>query len=170
MAVAAKKFLIGLGDLADLKHVPGPPEPTLGNGFQSACRCGYPGASRSTPTHAYNSTSVHAENANRADSTPANTTPGGVERGAIPSRRPEGSPATVRSSGVPREQRAPRGAQKPCGCGCGEQCGGRYRPGHDARFVSQLTAKVKSGDLTAADALAKLDDQPKLRAKLGGRL
>lgn len=25
-----------------------------------------------------------------------------------------------------------------CQCGCGEMSGGRYRPGHDARHVSQL--------------------------------
>lgn len=53
-----------------------------------------------------------------------------------------------------------------CRCGCGEKTGGgNYRPGHDARHVSKLTAAIKSGETTLDRALADLPSD-KLRDKL----
>ncbi len=53
-----------------------------------------------------------------------------------------------------------------CKCDCGETTGGgNYRPGHDARHVSKLTAAVKSGELTLEAALPRLPSD-KLRDKL----
>lgn len=55
---------------------------------------------------------------------------------------------------------------RPCTCGCGETTGGGlYRPGHDARHVSQLTAKVRAGEITETAASDQLPSQ-KLRDKL----
>lgn len=33
---------------------------------------------------------------------------------------------------------------RPCGCGCGEQVTGRFRPGHDARLLSSLIKKYEA--------------------------
>lgn len=43
--------------------------------------------------------------------------------------------------------KAPKAAKtkNPCLCGCGELVGNRFRPGHDARWYSQL-AKINNGD------------------------
>ena len=59
------------------------------------------------------------------------------------------------------------GGPAPAGkCECGETTGGgNYRPGHDARHVSKLTAAVKSGELTLDAALSRLPSD-KLRDKL----
>lgn len=60
-----------------------------------------------------------------------------------------------------------QGSPRDCKCGCGEKTGGGlYRPGHDARHVSNLVAHVKAGELdveAARDAVAHSD---KLVAKL----
>jgi hypothetical protein len=58
-----------------------------------------------------------------------------------------------------------------CSCGCETEVrqGRRYRQGHDARHVSQLAAKVRAGELTAAKA-AKLLGSDALRAKLARSL
>lgn len=54
-----------------------------------------------------------------------------------------------------------------CKCGCGEKTGGGlYRPGHDARHVSQLVAKVKAGDLALHDAVEEVAHSQKLQDKL----
>lgn len=59
------------------------------------------------------------------------------------------------------------GAPRDCHCGCGEQTGGgMYRPGHDARHVSQLTARVKAGELTVEAAEREVAHSDKLIAKL----
>lgn len=179
--------LIKLGDTDGLPHVPLSPEQTLGNSFQSACKCGYPGAAKGTPSHAYNATSVHADMANYREGAtevmPGRPAPWRPESArlrqtaavAAPSRPSVGSPAT--SGGAPgtaRPPRAPRasgGAPRPCGCGCTEMTGGGiYRPGHDARHAGNLQKRVIAKELTATEAVALLDGQPKLQAKLAGRL
>lgn len=54
-----------------------------------------------------------------------------------------------------------------CLCGCGESTRGTFRPGHDARMVSQLVAVVKADSLTKAGIakLAKTLPSEALRAK-----
>ncbi len=54
-------YLIRVGESADLQHVPGPPDQTLGNQFVSVCRCGHRGRAASNPSAAYKSTQEHAE-------------------------------------------------------------------------------------------------------------
>lgn len=176
--------LIKLGDTDGLPHVPLSPEQTLGNSFQSACRCGYAGAAKSTPSHAYNATTVHADVQNfrdgATDAMPGRPAPWRPESAraravATPSRPPAGSPAASGATpGTARPPRAPRasgGAPRPCGCGCTEMTGGGiYRPGHDARHAGNLQKRVVAKELTAAEAIALLDGQPKLQAKLAGRL
>lgn len=59
-----------------------------------------------------------------------------------------------------KEQLFPQGhkseirANKPaCRCECGELTGGgKFRPGHDGKFVSQIIKKVKAGEMTPAEA------------------
>jgi hypothetical protein len=51
-----------------------------------------------------------------------------------------------------------------CLCGCGEPTARNYRPGHDARHVSQLVREVAAG-LDKRAALKGLPTEP-LRAKL----
>lgn len=42
---------------------------------------------------------------------------------------------------APRPRKAPSLAGKPCTCGCGETTGGgRFKPGHDSKYLNQLTA------------------------------
>lgn len=57
-----------------------------------------------------------------------------------------------------------------CRCGCGERTGGgSYRPGHDARHVSQLKQAVVDKTMTRAQALAaarKAEFSPLLLGKL----
>ena len=56
---------------------------------------------------------------------------------------------------------------RPCRCECGEQTGGgNYRPGHDARHVSQLANQVRVGSITSDRALEKLSHSEALQAKL----
>ncbi len=147
-----------------IKHVPGSPE-MYGVKFRSACRCGYPGAERNTPSDAYRATQTHADHANRHEAAG------------------EGSPAATSTAGVLRDRAAARSPRKPsgasrratpgggtCGCGCGESCGGRFRPGHDAKLLSRLQNEVRTGVKTRDEALAELADHPKLKDKLAGRL
>jgi hypothetical protein len=143
----------------DTAHVPGPPE-MYGVKFRSACRCGYPGKDATTPSHAYGATEVHANNANRREAA------GGPTGEATSGQRGAGTASTPRS---PRTPRSTSGGG-PCGCGCGETCGGRFRPGHDAKLLSRLQTEVKSGVKTRDDVLAELSDHPNLQAKLAGRL
>lgn len=57
--------------------------------------------------------------------------------------------------------------KRPCTCGCGETTGGGlYRPGHDARHVSNLVKQVKAGELTLAEATKAVAHSEKLIAKL----
>jgi hypothetical protein len=56
-------------------------------------------------------------------------------------------------------------ATHPCACGCGALSKGSYRPGHDARHVSQLVARVVAGDLTEMAAVKQLKSDA-LRSKL----
>lgn len=129
----------------------------VGNGFKTACRCGYPGrVVTSSPSHSYNSTRVHVTNENRreagggekvegADYTAAGTLPRGVRRAAtpvVPSSRPATGSRTA-SRGTPGT---------PCGCGCGEPSGGLFRPGHDSKLLSRLLAGIKAGSITLAEA------------------
>ena len=106
--------------------------------------------------------------------TPAVQTP---TAGASPSHDqtdPETTPA--------RAPRAPRPAAHtpPCRCGCGETTkGGNYRPGHDSRHLTRLTAayfaareRLEGSEDVLAAGLAELPSD-QLRAKLtkavGGR-
>lgn len=52
-----------------------------------------------------------------------------------------------------------------CLCGCGENAPRSYRPGHDARHVSQLARAVREGTLDKRAALRAVPTEP-LRAKL----
>ncbi|TXK18443.1 hypothetical protein [Homoserinibacter sp. GY 40078] len=52
-----------------------------------------------------------------------------------------------------------------CKCGCGEQVKRDYRPGHDARHVSQLTRAVREGAIEKRVALRLLPTES-LREKL----
>lgn len=57
--------------------------------------------------------------------------------------------------------------KRPCTCGCGETTGGGlYRPGHDARHVSRLTAAVRDEGMPIDDAIAAVSHSEKLVAKL----
>jgi len=60
---------------------------------------------------------------------------------------------------------APAG-KRACACGCGETTGGGlFRPGHDARHVSNLVAETVAGRLTVADGVNRLKFSDKLVAK-----
>lgn len=52
-----------------------------------------------------------------------------------------------------------------CLCGCGETAPRNYRPGHDARHVSQLARAVREGTLDKRAATRALPTEP-LRQKL----
>jgi hypothetical protein len=128
-----------------------------GNGFRTACRCGYPGRLvTSSPSHSYNSTKVHVENENRreeeggekvegADYQGNGEPPRAVRRAARAASTPS-RPGTVprsRSQGTPGT---------PCGCGCGEPSGGLFRPGHDSKLLSRLLTGIKAGSITLTEA------------------
>lgn len=57
-----------------------------------------------------------------------------------------------------------------CLCGCGEDCGSFYKPGHDSRHLSSLAAAVKAGTMTKTEAQAAVSHSDKLVAKLAKRL
>lgn len=52
-----------------------------------------------------------------------------------------------------------------CACGCGRTTKARYAPGHDARHVSQLLAKINAKEVTLAAAKKQLSTEA-LQAKL----
>lgn len=164
-----------------LEHVPGPPELNTRNKFQSQCACGYAGKETDTPTHAYNSTKVHADHANtdrdaaqpRRGYEPASHKEARLARQAQARAVPAPRSGSGAAGGTPAQPRAPRpsrGGSRPCGCGCGGTTGGRYCPGHDARHLGNLQRRVAAGELSAADAISSLADQPNLQKKLAGRL
>lgn len=57
-------------------------------------------------------------------------------------------------------------ASDTCKCGCGETAPRNYRPGHDARHVSQLARAVRDGSLDKRAALRAVAASEKLQAKL----
>lgn len=146
---------------AELRHAPGPPDEERG-GFRSACRCGYPGKwTKASPSHAHQHTRNHAEAENARE-----------RAGGAPVDHAAGEkPPRVASVASPRPSRGSGGT--PCGCGCGEPSGGLFRPGHDSKLLSRLVGSVRSGDLTADDAVAEMDKigaSDKLKAKFTKRL
>lgn len=128
-----------------------------GNGFRTACRCGYPGRLvTSSPSHSYNSTKVHVENENRREREGgekvegANYQNNGEPPRAVRRSRPAGA-APSRPGTAPR--RPSQGTPgTPCGCGCGEPSGGLFRPGHDSKLLSRLLGEVRGGTKTLAEA------------------
>lgn len=142
----------------ELRHAPGSPDQE-GNGFRSACRCGYKGKLvTSSPSHAYAATRVHAENENRreqqggakVDASEYQTggQPPRSARPVAPSRPVVGSPRASRPSGG-------TGA-RPCACGCGETCGGLFRPGHDSKLLSRLVTEHKTKGRTVDECVAEM--------------
>lgn len=135
-----------------LRHAPISVEVSEG-GFQCPCRCGFPGRRvASSPSHSYQVTRTHAENENqreaaggaivKAEDYTRNGEPPRTARRAVPPSRPSvGSPVAPKTLGG-----------SPCGCGCGEPSGGLFRPGHDSKLLSRLTAGIKSGAITLAEA------------------
>ena len=74
------------------------------------------------------------------------------------------SPAPAASS--KKAKGAGRATPAKCACGCGEATsGGRFRPGHDARFAGQLIRAVVAGQIELADALESAGSTG-LRAKV----
>jgi hypothetical protein len=59
-----------------------------------------------------------------------------------------------------------------CGCGCGAEVKGRYRPGHDARHASDLAARYLEAKGPAKAKVRKEIDalSDKLRAKTEGMI
>ncbi len=53
---------------------------------------------------------------------------------------------------------ADQSAANKCKCGCGETVVKQFKPGHDARFASQLRAAVKAGTMTPDAALKAASD------------
>lgn len=140
-----------------LAHVPGPPEMTLGNQFQSVCRCGFKAKTGNNPSDAYRNCAAHADRENDPGAPPA------TSYSAAGTERPARAPSAPRTPREPRTGRA-------CTCGCGGTTGGGFfLPGHDARMVSQLFAQIKEKSLSVPDAFAKLREFPKLHAKLAKR-
>lgn len=65
-----------------------------------------------------------------------------------------------------RAPRQPRVKTRPCEC-CGEPTkGGRFLPGHDARLVSALVARIRSGDQSAYAEMEQRGWTKKIPAKL----
>lgn len=153
----------------ELPHAPGAPDEVKG-GFQSACRCGYPGRwVKSSPSHAYQSTRVHAENENRREAGGgAKMTPEQYAAGAR-APRPASVPSSRASVGSPRASRPAGGTGgRPCACGCGEACGGLFRPGHDSKLLSRLVTEVKTKGKSVEDAVSEMTNlgcSDKLKAK-----
>jgi len=135
-------YLIGVGSLSHLEHVPGPPEQTLGNQFQSVCRCGHRGRAASNPSSAYKDVQAHADAVN------------------APSVSPAPAPAPASASSGPRT----------CGCGCGATVRSNFLPGHDAKLLSQIAAGVRDKTLTIAEALDRLSAMPSLKNKMESRM
>lgn len=128
-----------------------------GNGFRTACRCGYPGRLvTSSPSHSYNSTKVHVENENRREGEGGQKVEGADytatgEPPRVVRRAGRAASAPSRPGTAPR--RASQGTPgTPCGCGCGEPSGGLFRPGHDSKLLSRLLQGVRDGKLTLAEA------------------
>jgi len=142
----------------ELRHAPGPPDADA-SGFRSACRCGYPGKHvKSSPSHAYAATRVHAETENRREAQ------GGVKvesseygpGGEIPRTRRPVAPSRP-SVGSPRASRPASGTgARPCACGCGETCGGLFRPGHDSKLLSRLVTEHKTKGRTVDECVAEM--------------
>lgn len=75
----------------------------------------------------------------------------------------------ARAAAAPEKRRSggSTAQKRPCTCGCGETTGGGlYRPGHDARHVSQLVRRVKAGESSLDDARREVAHSDKLVAKL----
>lgn len=82
-----------------------------------------------------------------------------------PTRRPTAK-AAAPSVEAPKDDQptapaeSPKGGRKktavltPCLCGCDKEVGGKFAPGHDARFASALVTAVEFGLLSREDAVA----------------
>lgn len=138
------------------RHAPISTE-VVDGGFQTACRCGYPGRRvTSSPSHSYNSTKVHVENENRREGDGGEKVegtdyqPNGEPPRAV-RRKPASTTAPSRAGTAPR--RPSQGTPgTPCGCGCGEPSGGLFRPGHDSKLLSRLLQGIRDGKITLAEA------------------
>lgn len=67
-----------------------------------------------------------------------------------------------------REMPTVEAPSKECKCGCGEKVGQKsyYRPGHDARHVSNLVRMWRAGEITSKDvATGYLAHSQKLTTK-----
>lgn len=134
-----------------------------GNGFRTACRCGYPGRLvTSSPSHSYNSTRVHVTNENRREQEGGEKVEGAdyQNNGEPPRavRRPRASGGTP-SRAATGARRASQGTPgTPCGCGCGEPSGGLFRPGHDSKLLSRLLGEIRAGTLDLAGAHAQMTE------------
>lgn len=138
----------------DSPHAPLPVQ-VEGTNFRTPCRCGYSGrAVASSPSHSYNSTRVHVTNENRREAD------GGAKVAATDYTGQGVPPRAVRAAGSSRAPAVPRSRSQgapgtPCGCGCGEPCGGLFRPGHDSKLLSRLLGEVRAGK-PLADAHAEM--------------
>lgn len=134
-----------------------------GNGFRTACRCGYPGRLvPSSPSHSYNSTRVHVTNENRREAEGGDKvegvdyqTNGEPPRAVRRAARAASAPSRA-SVGSPRASRGTPGT--PCGCGCGEPSGGLFRPGHDSKLLSRLLGEIRAGKIDLAGAHAQMTE------------
>lgn len=144
------------------RHAPKSTE-VEGNGFRTACRCGYAGRLvTSSPSHSYNSTKVHVENENRREQEGGDKVEGedyqtnGEPPRAVRRARPSGVASSRPTTGARRASQGTPGT--PCGCGCGEPSGGLFRPGHDSKLLSRLLAEVRAGTLDLAGAHAQMTE------------
>lgn len=161
------------------RHAPISTE-VVDGGFQTACRCGYPGRRvTSSPSHSYNSTKVHVENENRREAEGGEKVegtdyqPNGEPPRVVRRRAASTSTPSRPSVGSPRASRGTPGT--PCGCGCGEPSGGLFRPGHDSKLLSRLLGEIRAGTLDLAGAHAQMTEigtsevlKEKLAKKVGG--
>lgn len=134
-----------------------------GNGFRTACRCGYPGRLvTSSPSHSYNSTKVHVETENRRESEGGEKIEGAdYQNNGEPPRavRRAARAAVASSRPATGARRASQGTPgTPCGCGCGEPSGGLFRPGHDSKLLSRLLGEIRAGTLDLAGAHAQMTE------------
>ena len=149
-----------------------------GNGFRTACRCGYPGRLvTSSPSHSYNSTKVHVENENRREADGGEKVEGtDYQHNGEPPRAVRRKTASTSTPSRPTTgaRRASQGTPgTPCGCGCGEPSGGLFRPGHDSKLLSRLLGEIRGGTLTLEDAhkqMVEIGTSEVLREKLAKKV
>lgn len=141
--------------------------------YHGKCACGWSSPAVATPSTAYGRSTDHVARVTEVKDALIKLNQEGESLAG-----PDEAPRYRRPTKKVAEPRPPK--REPvivkCGCGCGEDATQRtevslvFRPGHDARAVSNFVNDIQKNRITKEAALAVFAERPKLAAKLEKQL